>query len=301
MAMPRIFQPIHLGCPVCNKDPKRHSLYGISAHKKVAEDWYEGYACGHQFSLFEALQQGCHGTFGILNTFSHWLWTSEEAVVVGRLFKIPIPVPSGINLFAAFLTPYAPPDGPQVHYIAKVLDKGGSELLISTAGSLETPSEQLGDEMRLFVGAYGYRRPDSRGWVRLLYESLGDYSEKNHGTAIFKLATSLEIACENAVEAYLKGKAVAPNLVDRLSRSGRSWDARLGRLSEVVPAFLSTLEMEAFQKAASDSIKSIRKYRNSFAHDDPITPDYHAADEAFKTAFPLFWGIDRILSAASEP
>lgn len=266
----------------------------------MAEDRYEGYVCGHEFSLFEALRQGCHGTFGILSTFSHWQWVSEEAVVVGRLFKIPIPIPSSINLFAAFLTPYTPSGGPQVQYIPRVLDMSGPELFISTAGSLETPSEQLGEEMRLFVGVYGYRKPDSRGWVRLLYERLGDYSEKNHSTAIFKLATSLEIACENAVETYLNGKAVAPNLVNRLSRSGRSWDARLGRLSDIVPAFLGPLEMEAFQKAATDSKKSIRNYRNSFAHDDPIMPDYRAAAEAFKTAFPLFWGIDRILSAASE-
>ena len=67
----------------------------------------------------------------------------------------------------------------------------GPELLISIAGSLVTPPEQLGVEMRLFVGAYGYRKPESRGWVRLLYESLTDYSEKIYGIAIFKLARGL--------------------------------------------------------------------------------------------------------------
>lgn len=294
--MVQLFQPIYLGCPVCNQDPKHHSTYKISAHEKLADDRYKGYLCGHEFSLFEALQGGCHGTFGILTTFSHWQWSSEEPVVVGRLFKIPVPIPPDVSLFAAFLTPFTPSDGPQVHYIPRVLDMSGPELLISTSGSLVTPSEQLGTEMRLFVGVYGFRKPESRGWVRLLYESLTDFSEKNHGIAIFKLATSLEIACEKAVEAYLNEKNVAPSLVERLSRSGRNWDARLGRLSDIAPTFLSSMELDTFKKAMNDSPKTIRHYRNSFAHDDPITADYHVADEAFRTAFPLFWGLDKILS-----
>ena len=205
-----------------------------------------------------------------------------------------------INLFAAFLTPYTPLGGPQVHYIPRVLDMSGPELLISTAGSLETPSEQLGAEMRLFLGIYGYRKPDSRGWVRLLYESLGDYSEKNHGIAIFKLATSLEIACENAVETYLNGKGVSPRLGQRLLRSGRNWDARLGRLCDIAATYLEPVELQAFEKSVKDSVKTIRDYRNAFAHDDPATADYKAATEAFVTAFSIFWAIERTLIGCSN-
>lgn len=296
--MSRIFQPAHLGCPVCNQEPNRHTAFGISAYQSLGQGNYKGYACGHEFSLFEALQRGCHGTFGILSTFSHWQWNSEKEVVVGRLFKIPVPVPADVKPFAAFLTPYTPLDGPQVSYIPRVLDMSGPELLISTTGTLDTLPDQLGTEMRLNVAVYGFNKPEARGWVRLLYESLRDHSEHNWSIAIFKLATSLEIACEKAVESYLNGKTVAPSLVDRLSRGGRSWDARLGRLSDIAPAFLGPMELEAFKRAAKDSVKSIRSYRNSFAHDDPTTPDYHAADQAFKTSFPLFWGIDRILSSA---
>ena len=85
-------------------------------------------------------------------------------------------------------------------------------------------------------------------------------------------------------------------MIQRLSLSGRSWETRLGRLSDIAPAFLGSLELEAFEKSAKDSVKTIRNYRNSFAHDDPITADYHAASEAFKTSFPLFWGIEQILA-----
>jgi hypothetical protein len=298
--MVRIFQPTFLGCPICNKDMNRHSGYRTSAHEKLAEDRYKGCGCGHEFRLFEALYKGCHGLFGILNTFSHWYWYSEEAIVVGRLFKVPVPIPVDINLFAAFLTPYTPSGGPQTHYIPRVLDMGGPELLISTAGSVETPSEQLGAEMRLFVGVYGYRKPDFRGWVRLLYESLGDYSEKNHGIAIFKLATSLEIACNNAVETYLNGKGVSPRLGQRLLRSGRSWDTRLGRLCDIAATYLGPVELEAFEKSAKNSVKTIRDYRNAFAHDDPTTADYKAATEAFVTAFPIVWAIERTLIGCSN-
>ena len=91
-----------LGCPVCNQDPNHHSGYGISAFKRLTENRYKGHVCGHEVGLFEALQRGCHGTFGILGTFSHWHWTSEREVVVGRLFKIPVPIPADVNLFAAF-------------------------------------------------------------------------------------------------------------------------------------------------------------------------------------------------------
>ncbi|MEO6307911.1 MAG: hypothetical protein ABIO96_02165 [Nitrospiraceae bacterium] len=297
--MVRIFQPTHLGCPVCNQDPNRHSAYGISAHKRLTEEQYKGHLCGHEFSLFEALRQGCNHTFGILNTFSHWQWSSEEAVVVGRLFKIPVPIPGDVNLFAAFLTPYTPSDGPQVHYIPRVLDMSGPELLISTAGSLITPSEQLGTEMRLFVGVYGFRKLESRGWARLLYESLTDYSEKNYGISVFKLATSLEIACEKTIEAYLSKKEVSSSLVQRLLRSGRNWDARMGRICDIAPTFLGVTELEALEKAAKDSLTTIRPYRNAFAHDDPSTPDYHAASEAFTTSFPIFWGIERILAGCA--
>lgn len=298
--MVRIFQPIHLGCPVCNQDPNRHSTYGISAHRRLTESRYKGHLCGHEFTLFESLRRGCNGTFGILSTFSHWQWSSEKEVIVGRLFKVPVPIPSDINLFAAFLTPYTPSDGPQVHYIPRVLDMSGPELLISTTGSLVTPSDQLGAEMRLFVSVYGFRKPDSRGWVRLLYESLTDYSEKNHGIAIFKLATSLEIACENAIETYLNEKGVSPRLAQRLLRSGRSWDARLGRLCDVASTYLGPVELEAFEKSAKDSVRTIRDYRNAFAHDDPATADYKAAAEAFVTAFPIFWGVERTLIGCSN-
>lgn len=294
--MLRIFQPTHIGCPVCNQDPNSHSSCGISAYKRLVEDRYKGHLCEHEFSLFEALQRGCQGTFGILSTFSHWQWHSEKEVVVGRLFKIPVPIPADIDLFAAFLTPYTPLDGPQVGYIPRVLDMSGPELLISTAGTLGTLPEQLGTEMCLNVAVYGSRKPESRGWMRLLYESLRDYSEHNWSIAIFKLATSLEIACEKTVEAYLNEQGVATPLIQRLSRSGRSWEARLGRLSDIAPAFLGSLEVDAFEKSVKCSVKTIRSYRNSFAHDDPVTADYYAASEAFKTSFPLFWGMERILA-----
>ena len=289
-----IFRPTHLGCPICNQDPSRHSTYSIGAHKKLPGDCYEGHVCGHEFSLFDALYKGCHDTFGILSTFSHWQWSSEEAVIVGRLFKIPVPVPGDVTLFAAFLTPYTPSDGPQVHYIPRVLDLSGPELLISTAGSLTTPSEQLGIEMRLFVGVYGFSKPESRGWVRLLYESLTDYSEQKHSLAIFKLATSLEIACEKAIEMYLKKKDVSLSLVQRFLKSGRNWDGRIGRLCDIAPSFLGSSELAALETAVKDSASKVRSYRNAFAHDDPVTVDYYASSEAFKACFPIFWGIERI-------
>jgi len=293
--MSGIFQPTHLGCPVCNQETNHHIAYGISAYQSLAKERYKGYKCGHEFSLFDALRKGCHGTFGILSTFSHWQWSSEEAVIVGRLFKIPVPVPSDVTLFAAFLTPYTPSNGPQVHYIPRVLDLSGPELLISTTGSLVTPSEQLGTEMRLFVGVYGFRQSESRGWARLFYESLTDYSEHKYGLAIFKLATSLEIACEKTIEIYLKKKDVSSSLVQRLLKSGRNWDTRMGRLSDIAPIFLEPSEWEAFEKATKDSVMTVRSYRNAFAHDDPVTANYTDASEAFTTCFPLFWGIERIL------
>ena len=157
----------------------------------------------------------------------------------------------------------------------------GPELHISTAGSFVTPPEQLGTEMRLFVGVYGFHKPDSRGWVRLLYESLKDYSGKSWSIAIFKLATSLEIACEKAI-------GVSPSLIQRWLRSGRNWDARLGRLCDVAPVYLGPMELEALANSVRDSVRSIRDYRNAFAHDDPITADYQAATEAFMTSFPIF-------------
>lgn len=298
--MVRIFQPTFLGCPVCNEDPKRHSACAISAHEKLAEDRYKGHGCGHEFRLFEALCKGCLGLFGILNTFSHWHWYSEEVIVVGRLFKIPVPIPADITLFAASLAQYTPSNGPQVGYLPRVLDMSGPELLLSTVGSLGTTPEQLGSEMRLFVGVYGSRMSETRGWVRLLYESLTDYSEKRHSIAIFKLATSLEIACEKTIEVYLGRKGVAPSLIQRLLQSGRSWDARLRRLRDIAPIYLEPVELEALERSAKDSVKTIRAYRNAFAHDDPTTADYRAAEEAFKTSFPLLWGIDRILTASSE-
>lgn len=298
--MVRIFQPTFLGCPICNKDLNRHSGYRTSAHEKLAENRYKGHLCGHQFSLFEALLKGCHSFFGILNTFSHWDWHSEEAMVAGRLFKVPVPIPVDIHLFAASLTPYTPSDGPQVGYIPGLLDMSGSELLIATVGSLGTTPEELGTEMRLFVRVYGFRKPESRGWVRLLYESLTDYSKKNHGIAIFKLATSLEIAYAKTIEVYLTRKGVPPSLLQRLLKSGRSnWKNCLNLVRDIAPDYLDKVELEAFENSAKTSEETIRSYRNAFAHDDPTTVDYRAAEEAFKTSFPLLSGVDRILSAAT--
>ncbi|MGE0471813.1 MAG: hypothetical protein AB7L09_16320 [Nitrospira sp.] len=293
-----IFRPTHLGCPVCNKDSKRHSLYEILAHKKLTEDQYEGHLCRHKFSPFEALYRGCHGIFGVLNTFSHWQWSSEETVVVGSLLKLPVTIPADIKPFAAFLTPYTPSDGPQVHYVPQVLEMNGPELLISTAGSLGTPPEQLGTRMRLMVGIYGFCKPETRGWARLLYESLTEYSMHRYSVAIFKLATSLEIACERATEAYLASKGVGISLIQLILRDARNWPARLGRIREIVPVYLSPIELEAFEKSARLSEEKVRRYRNAFAHDDPATPDHRAAEEAFKTSFPLLWGIDRMLTAS---
>lgn len=298
--MMRIFQPTHLGCPVCNQDPNRHSTYSISAHKRLAGDSYKGHICGHEFTLFEALQRGCCGTFGILSTFSHWQWSSEREVVVGRLFKIPVPIPVDISLFAAFLTPYTPSDGPQVDYIPRVLDMRGAELLISAAGSLATPSEQLGTAMRLFIGVYGFRKPNSRGWMRLLYESLQDYSENKYSLAVFKLATSLEIACEKATEAYLNERVVSPSVIKRILRGTRGWDGRLGHLEDIAPIYLRLPELDAFKKAAKNSVKSIRDGRNAFAHDDPDTADHNVATQAFITSFPIFWLIERVLESCSR-
>lgn len=294
--MSGIFRPTHLGCPVCNQETKHFTAYGISAYQSLANDRYKGYGCGHEFSLFDALLKRCHGTFGILSTFSHWQWNSEEAVIVGSLFKIPVPVPTDVTLFAAFLTPYSPLDGPQVGYLPRVLDMSGPELLISTTGTLGTPPEQLGTKMGLFVGVYGFLNPESRGWARLLYESLTDYSEHKYSLAIFKLATSLEIACEKTIEIYLKEKDVSSSLVQRLLKSGRNWDTRMGRLCDIAPNFLDASELEAFEKAGKDSVKTVRGHRNAFAHDDPVNPDHAAASEAFTTCFPLFWGIERILA-----
>lgn len=269
-------------------------MYSIWAHKKLPGDCYEGHVCGHEFSLFSALHKGCHGTFGILSTFSHWQWNSEEAVIVGNLLKIPVPVPTDVTLFAAFLTPHSPLDGPQVGYLPRVLDMSGPELLISTTGTLGTSPEQLGTKMRLSVGVYGFYNPESRGWARLLYESLTDYSEHKYGLAIFKLATSLEIACEKAIEMYLKKKDVSLPLVQRFLKSGRNWDGRVGRLCDIAPSFLESSELAAFETAVKDSVSKVRSYRNAFAHDDPITVDYHASSEAFRACFPIFWGIERI-------
>lgn len=290
-----IFRPTHLGCPVCNQDPSRHSAYSIRAYKKLPGDCYEGHVCGHKFSLFNALHKGCHGTFGILSTFSHWQWNSEEAVIVGSLFKIPVPVPTDVTLFAAFLTPHSPLDGPQVGYLPRVLDMSGPELLISTTGTLGTPPEQLGTKMRLFVGVYGFCNPESRGWARLLYESLTDYSEHKYSLAIFKLATSLEIACDKAIEMYLKKRDVSSSLTQRFLKSGRNWESRIGRLCDIAPNFLEASELEVFKKSVKDSKEAIRDPRNAFAHDDPVTVDYHAVSEAFTTCFPILWGIERIL------
>lgn len=290
-----IFRPAHLGCPVCNTDPKRHTAYATSAHEKLADDRYKGYGCGHEFALFEALRAGCHETFGILATFSHWQWFKEETVVVGRLAQISVPVPSGVKLFAAFLTPHTPADGPQIHYLPRVVDLNNSELLISTTGATTTPPEMLGKEMRLMVGVYGHSPSESSGWARLLYESLTDFSEHKYSMAIFKLATSLEIACDRTFETYLERKGVPVSLVQRLLRSGRNWEVRMGRLGDITPTFLEANELEAFQTASKTFLETVRVHRNAFAHDDPDKLDHKDASEAFATCFPILWGVERIL------
>ncbi len=291
-----IFDPPYLGCPTCNADPKRHTGYAVSAHTRVTRETYRGCGCGHEFSLFEALKTGCHGTFGILGTFSHWQWSTETAVTVGRLSTISVPVPSGIRLFATFLTPYTPADGPQVRYIPKTLDTKGGELLISATAFGTTPIEMLGTEMRLSVGVYGCRESESRGWTRLLYESLGDYSEHRYTMAVFKLATSLEIACDRSLEVYLNGKSIPPSLTRRMLNSGRNWHTRLGRVREILPTLLTKNELDAFDEAAKVYLDTVRTHRNAFAHDDPDSLDHGTASKAFKTSFPILWAIERIVT-----
>ena len=195
-----IFRPTYLSCPVCNTDPGSYSFYAVSAHKRLTIDRYKGYGCGHEFTLFEALRTCCRDVFGILGTFSHWQWSKEESIVVGRISKISVPMPSDVKLFAAFLMPHTPADGPQILYLPRVLDLDGPELFISATGLTNTPPEMLGKEMRLGVALYGYSQGESRGWTRLLYESLTDFSERRYSLAVFKLATSLEIACERMLD-----------------------------------------------------------------------------------------------------
>lgn len=286
-----IFRPSYLGCPVCNTDRQRHTAFAVSAHQQLADGKLKGHCCGHEFTLFEALRAGCHETFGILATFSHWQWSKKATINVGRLSKIPVPTPATIKLFAAFLTPY----GSQLFYLPHVLDLNGPELLISTTATTSTPPEMLGKEMCLTVSVYGYNPSESRGWVRLLYESLTDYSEHRYAMAVFKLATSVEIACDRTLEIYLGDKLVQPSLIQHLLNSSRNWHARMNRVRDLASFFLQHDELEAFQEAATKFLETVRKYRNAFAHDDPDVLDHDQASDAFEICFPLFWGIERII------
>lgn len=295
----QLFRPRRLGCPTCNTRPNSHSTLRLSAFEQLANDRFRGRQCGHEFTLFDALKRGCRGSFGILSTFAHWEWSDTHTVIVGRLATIAVPAPADVTVFAAFLSQYSNTDSDSAHVtcFSRVLELGGPELLISTAGPTTAPKEALGTEAELGVSVYGRRSDDLRSWVRLLYESLTDYSEHDYSLAVFKLCASLEIGCDKALEAYLHSKLVPIKMVTRFRSSGRNWDTRLSRLVDMSDDTLDSTEAREIAAACDEFKQTVRHYRNAFAHDDPAPLDHDRASNAFSTSFPLLWALEKILEA----
>lgn len=292
-----VFRPTYLGCPVCNTDPQRHFGSSIGAFQRLEDGGYRSVECGHDFTLFDALHKGCRGMFGVVGTFAHWSWTSNEELVVGRLSTIQVPVPSGFKSFAVFLTPEWPPNDQEYasNFRPDIVHMGESNLLISLVGLGNVPVEALGKRGKVCAAVYAYRANDFRGWMRLLYDGLTDFSSQQYALALFKLATSMEIGCDQVVRRYLERQGLRASMIDRLLRNSRSWSERFSRFREVSSEFLSERESEVLSKSSEVIDRTLRSHRNAFAHDDPVLPNHRQASEAFHASFPLIWAVDKVL------
>lgn len=295
-----IFDPVFLGCPVCNSGKQSSSGYRTSAHTLIQKDLYRGYDCQHEFTLYEALKQECKvGVFGILNVFAHWQWSNEETITVGRIHNFTLPIPENIQPFSAFLTPSVPDGAEAIPFFPKVLVLGPTELAITTSAVANTPTKNIGGEMNLMIGIYGCRNKDASGWQTLLYESLTDFSEQRYALAIFKLATSAELLCDRVFELYMEKKGVTEGLTKRLLGAGRYWDARFSRTLEVCGDYLSADEMTELGSLRGPFQLAVRNFRNSFAHDTSEPPKHKDVVRAFEAAFPLFWHLDKVRGCVS--
>ena len=136
--------------------------------------------------------------------------------------------------------------------------------------------------------------------MRLLYESLTDFSEGRSLLAIFKLATSVEILCDRTFERYLEMKGIPKELRGALVRSGRSWNARFDRAARIMPEHIELSEIREFRDSKKVFDETVRQFRDSFAHNDQATATYQDAKRSFNSSVPIFWALDRLQEAMTK-
>lgn len=289
-----LFNPEFIGCPVCERKPKSQSCYRVGAHKSLGDDRFEGYGCKHVFTLYDSLKHGAScGTFGLLGVFSNWSWTGIVPISTGRVISVPIGVPNGHTPFSAFIGPSGCPQNSGRYVCPRVLSFSQNELWVSTSATNDAPEDFIGKEKPFTLSVYAYYSCEQPGWKKLFYEALEDYCFHRHTISIFKLATSLELYVDRIFGLFLAQKEVPPELIENTLRSARSWKSRGQRLRLVLPFLVDENDLRIFDCAFGNSYETIRRARNSFAHDLPVPLDYKNSDAAFETAFDLFWVLNK--------
>ncbi len=291
--MSSIFNPSILGCPICSPNGGT----GIRAHLKLPNQRFIGHLCGHEFSLFESLNGKTHGFFSILQTYASWTWSDSIEIKLGKLNKIPVPYPSGVTPFAAFLTSNQVSDG--ITGLPKIFAFEQDGILISNSAFLNSPDDHLGLSTNVDATVYCYEPYETRGWVKLLFDGLNDFSNKQFGLAVFKLVTALEIACESIYKKYLEEKNIPEKLAKRLLADGKNWHSRIEKLSNIAEITLIESEFFVFKKNSGEFLKDVRSLRNIFAHDSGVEITQTAAVNAFATSFPIIWSVDKIFQSYS--
>jgi hypothetical protein len=213
---------------------------------------------------------------------------------LGQLEKIAPPIPPHIRILTAFLTGQGGGDPQSVFGVPQVVTIGDTEILLSTTAFLGAPTEHLGKRVRLNVSVYGVDKSETRGWTKLLYESLADLAERRYAIATFKLATSVEIACERAIERYVRQCGVPEGLTDKLMSGGKNWHARMARMREIAKSILQPQEFSIFLTAADQFLTQVRVLRNAFAHDQLQDLGSDDVKEAHRICFPILWCVDKV-------
>jgi len=164
---------------------------------------------------------------------------------------------------------------------------------------LNSPDDHLGLSTNVDATVYCYEPYETRGWVKLLFDGLNDFSNKQFGLAVFKLVTALEIACESIFKKYLEEKNIPEKLAKRLLADGKNWHSRIEKLSNIAEITLIESEFFVFKKNSGEFLKDVRSLRNIFAHDSGVEITQTAAVNAFATSFPIIWSVDKIFQSYS--
>lgn len=287
-----LFAPTFLSCPVCNADPHTAVGFEIGAFTLLGADRYTGNAatrCSHEFSLYDALRPRVgRGYFGIASVYAHRQWTTLLDVTPGDYYRVEIPEIAAHVPFVALGTVYGPPFHLDVSIVSP------SILVVSTS-RLQYEGPRFTEPPKLSLIVYYHRAIPQEGWPSLLYDSVADYLQKRHWLSIFKLATSVELYSDQLFERYLLNcSLIAPDIVERMVDSARSWNARFSRLADLVRLFLSEEMENLYRKSAGPFSQHVRSARNRFAHEHVTGWGYEEASRAFEAAFDVLWVFDKL-------